>query len=108
MTSMSTTKIKDTKPQISTLKNIIQDLIEQGEVVVKNPLRYSNIDHTIFKDPLQNHNKIKASSLGNHNNKANYANILHEYMINHIQQVDDKVSTIKLSNKNHKYVVTTH
>lgn len=51
------------KSSCLTLKNLIQDLIEQGDILVDNSKGKTNVDRTIFKTPLQDHGKGKASSL---------------------------------------------
>ena len=51
-------------------KHVIQDLIDDGVIIVNPSLLASNFDHTIFKDPLDNHNKEKPSS-SNSNSQGN-------------------------------------
>ena len=43
------------------LKHAIQDLIDEGDVVL-DPSLSSNADHTIFKDSLAKHDKGQSSS----------------------------------------------
>lgn len=57
----------------------------------------TNVDHTRFKNPLQDHGKGKASSLGN--NSANYTNVTHDYTIHHIRTLDEHVATITINSK---------
>lgn len=64
------------KPDWWTLKNIIQDLIEKGTISIGDSQGKNNVDHTIFKTPLQDHDKGKASNSWNDNN-ANYVIIKH-------------------------------
>lgn len=52
----------------------------------------------IFKDPLQDHGKGKASSLGKkQDNNVSYANVGYKYMVNHIQLSDDHIFTLDVA-----------
>lgn len=57
------------------LKNLIQDLLNQGDIIMDANKGLANIDHTIFKDPFGKHDKRKSSILGTQNNTANYINV---------------------------------
>lgn len=44
------------------LKNLVQDLIDNHTIEVGGPQFASNVDHTIHKNPLQDHGSNKAST----------------------------------------------
>lgn len=77
------------------LKNLIQDLIDQGEITVDN--KATNINHTIFKDPFVKHDKGKASSSNTQDNTANYTNVSFDYAINMLSEGHKMVATITVN-----------
>jgi len=79
------------------LKNIIQDFIDRGNIVVDQPSGSSNTDHIIFTNPLQNHGSRKASSSGTKpHDSVNYNNIAYDYTVNSIRAYDNNVSMITI------------
>lgn len=68
------------------LKNIIQDLIDWGKIEIDGiNHKISNIDHTIFKNPLPSYEKGITSHQGkNNDNNANYTRASHDYTVNNI------------------------
>lgn len=84
------------------LKNLIQDLIEQRVMEVGGPQFPSNADHTIHKNPLQDHGSRNPSmsNANNNNNGANNVCIAYNYssgpIINNIQMTDEEVCTVTI------------
>ena len=68
------------------LKHAIQDLIDDGVIFLDSTLT-SNVDHTIFKDPLASHDKRQASSSNSQPN-INYTYTGHDYTINLFCELD--------------------
>jgi CRISPR/Cas system CSM-associated protein Csm2 small subunit len=68
------------------------------------------IDHTIFKTPLKDHDKGKASNSRNNNND-NYTYIAHNYniVVNYLRAFYDHITTITINNnKILECIITTH
>ena len=61
------------------LKNVIQDLVESGEVKING--HTTNDTHTIFKDPLLDHEKGNSSNNKGDNN-ASYNEVSFKYINN--------------------------
>ena len=87
------------------LKHAIQDLIDEG-VVVLDPSLSSNADHTIFRDPLASHDKGQASS-SNAQSNVNYTRTGHNYVINCLRESDSRISTFTLKKEDPRCAVTT-
>lgn len=77
------------------LKNIIQDMINRGDLTVDG--LKTNDDHDAFKIPLPNYNKGGPSS----SNDTEGARINHLYnnTINHILTDDNQINFIKIKDK---------
>lgn len=88
------------------LKHMIQDLLEQGVIEVDPPHATSNTDHTIFKTPLLDHDKGKASS-SNSTQTANYANTGYNNVINCFRTSNEYVSTLRIKGQDPSCTVTT-
>ena len=66
----------------------------------------SNADDTIFKDPLANHDKGRASS-SNAQSNVNYTRTGHDYTVNCFQESDSRISTFTLKKEDPRCAVTT-
>lgn len=86
------------------MKNLIQDLIDQGDITVDTS-KAPNIDHTIFKDPFIKHDKGKASSSNTQNNTTNYTNVIFDYAINTLSAGNEMLATITINPKRRDCVV---
>ncbi|GLJ59482.1 hypothetical protein SUGI_1510350 [Cryptomeria japonica] len=77
------------------LKNIIQDLIDRGEVEIEG--HSSNQEHEMFKEPFPKHDKGKAATI---DDQTNYTRASYNYdsTINHVS-MDNYVSTIIIKDK---------
>lgn len=78
------------------LKNIIQDLIDKGKLVVDG--HTSNEENVMFREPFPKHDKGKASKI---ENNVNYTTASYDYIVNHIS-MDNHVSTIIIKGKTPK------
>lgn len=58
------------------LKNLIQDLIDQGDITMDTKKGSTNTNHTIFKDPFVKRDKGKASTSGTQDNMAIYTSLV--------------------------------
>lgn len=90
------------------LKNLIQDLIDHGDITVDTNRGFVNTDHTIFKDPFVKHDKGKASSSGTQDNTTNYTKVAYDYTINTISAGDEIVAAITINPWNCNCAVVTH
>lgn len=86
---------------------MIQDLLEQGVIEVDPPNATSNTDHTIFKTPLLDHDKGKASS-SNSTQTTNYANTGYNNVINCFRASNEYVSTLRIKGQDPSCAATTH
>lgn len=76
-------------------------------IIVEPILLSSNFDHTLFKDPLGNHDKGKASSSNSSSQTTiNYNHTRHDYTINFFNDSDSCMSTFTLKNEDPHCVVT--
>ncbi|GLJ20143.1 hypothetical protein SUGI_0365630 [Cryptomeria japonica] len=77
------------------LKNIIQDLIDRGDIEIEG--HSSNQEHEMFKEPFPKHDKGKAKAT---DDQTNYIRASYNYdsTINHIS-MDNYVSTIIIKDK---------
>ena len=92
------------------LKHEIKDLIDDRFIAVDPSLLFSNSDHTIFKDPLENHDKGQASNSNtNTQSSINYTHTGHDYTINCLNESNSHVSTLTLRNEDpHCFVTIYH
>lgn len=91
------------------LKHAIQDLIDDGVIIVDPSLLASNSDHTIFKDPLGNHDEEKpSSSNSNSQGNVNYTCTGYDYTINCFNELNFRISTFRLKAEDRHCAVTTH
>lgn len=86
---------------------MIKDLLDQGVIEVDPPNTTFSTDHTIFKTPLLDHDKGKASS-SNSTQIGNYANTGYNNVINCFQASNEYVSTLRIKGQDPSCVVTTH
>lgn len=70
------------------MKNLIQDLIDQGDIIVDTNKNLANTNRTIFKDHFFKHDKGKASTLGTQDNITNYTEVSYDYTIHAISSRD--------------------
>lgn len=94
------------------LRNLIQDLIKNDTIKFNGQQYSSNTNHTIHKNPLQDHGLGNPSSLGqNTNNEANHTHAAFDYssgpIINHLRAANEYVNTITIK-KTFECNVTTH
>ena len=79
------------------MKRNIQDLIKNHTIKVGGLQFTSNSDHTIHKNPLQDHGSHNASTSGSQN-QANFARVKYDYssgpIINNIRTEDGYINTI--------------
>ncbi|GLJ07896.1 hypothetical protein SUGI_0076310 [Cryptomeria japonica] len=77
------------------LKNIIQDLIDRGDIEIEG--HSSNQEHKMFKEPFPKHDKGKSKAT---DDQTNYTRASYNYdsTINHIS-MDNYVSTIIIKDK---------
>lgn len=77
------------------LKNIIQDMIDRGDLIVDG-LKTNN-DNDTFRNPLSNYNKGGSST--SNDIKGAQINHLNNNTINHISIDDNQVNVIKIKDK---------
>lgn len=91
------------------LKHTIQDLIDNGLIAIDSSHLTSNSDHTIFKDPLGDPDKGKASSSGTTSQpNVSYTRTSHDYTINCFHESDSCIATFTLKKEDPRCAVTTH
>lgn len=89
------------------LKNLIQDLIEQGDVTVDTNKGSTNQAHIIYKDPFVKNNQGQASGSRTQDNTTNYTKVDYEYTINTLSEGDVVVATISINPRNKDCAVVT-
>lgn len=77
------------------LKNIIQDLIDRGDIEIEG--HSSNQEHEMFKEPFPKHDNGKAKATYEHTNYTR-ASYNYDSTVNHIS-MDNYVSTIIIKDK---------
>lgn len=69
-------------------KNLVQDMIDQGDITIDTDKTSANMNHTIFKDPFVKHDKGKATTSGSQDNTTNYTKVSYDYTIHAISLGD--------------------
>lgn len=87
------------------MKSLIQDLINWGDVNIKDhPINSTNNDFGIYKDPIPKHGKKNDFGKGKSYNNVSYS---YHYVVGHIEETNNHIATITFPNKTHECAVIT-
>lgn len=90
------------------IKILIQDLIDQGGVIVDANKGSRNQAHIIYKDMFVNHNEGQAFGSRTQDNTTNYTKVDYDYTMYTLSERDVVVATISINPRNKDFVIVTH